>query len=272
MNTLHTGARIGTEPRRPARPACRGGQGRRRRQGGRRRGQRCRPTEPSNPQGTASWLKSDAMTDATRASGEPLARAARPGADAQLRLMTDSTSLSHRRVGEVEQAVAGVGSERLWHATANTPAQILGTLLDALASESAWSAGPATGVAEATITHGLRPLGDAGWKNTVDGRWISWDAPGEEPAGVHVDAFAAGMRPDSPLPTWTMWGAAATPHASPPGHSNSLRVLRRRSCTTSLSNSPKGKLSDANIQRLLAGTRSPPSSSPPSPSSPILTR
>ncbi|MEV0116628.1 DUF317 domain-containing protein [Streptomyces sp. NPDC050844] len=219
--------------------------------------------------------------------------------------MTDATSLSHRRVGEVEQAVAhalfaefgqewgdvvgcqcgehGMGSERLWHAaaTANTSAQILGTLLDALASESAWSAGPATGVAEATITHGLRPLGDADWKNTVDGRWISWDAPGEEPAGVHVDAFAAGMRPDSPLPTWTMWGGGNTAHQPAWTLELSSRtpaaVLYDLASELAEGQAVRRKHPTASGRNTVSAvTRqplpSPPPSSPPSPSSPIRTR
>ncbi|MBC9715706.1 DUF317 domain-containing protein [Streptomyces sp. TRM66268-LWL] len=99
-------------------------------------------------------------------------------------------------------------SDRLWHATATacTPVQVVATLLDALASQSAWSAGPVTGVFESTMTHALLPLTDANWKHTVDGRRVSWEPPGKEPVGVQFDAGAAGMRPDSPLPTWTIWG------------------------------------------------------------------
>ncbi|MFJ9029688.1 DUF317 domain-containing protein [Streptomyces sp. NPDC102274] len=47
---------------------------------------------------------------------------------------------------------------------------------------------------------------DAGWPQTIDGRWIRWTAPQGESASVHFDSFAANARPDTPLPTWTIWG------------------------------------------------------------------
>ncbi|MEU3616831.1 DUF317 domain-containing protein [Streptomyces sp. NPDC006872] len=98
-------------------------------------------------------------------------------------------------------------SERLWHATATatTPVEIVRTLLNSLASDYVRDAGPATGVSETEIAEATRPLTDAGWKHTVEGRWIRWEAPGEDAAGVQFDAFAA-QKPNSPLPTWTAWG------------------------------------------------------------------
>ncbi|MDX3751243.1 DUF317 domain-containing protein [Streptomyces sp. AK08-02] len=101
-------------------------------------------------------------------------------------------------------------SERLWHATATatTPVEIVRTLLNSLASDYVWGAGPATGVSETEIAEATRPLTDAGWKQIVEGRWIRWEAPGEDAAGVQFDAFAA-QKPNSPLPTWTVWGGNA---------------------------------------------------------------
>ncbi|WP_228039857.1 DUF317 domain-containing protein [Streptomyces chromofuscus] len=101
-------------------------------------------------------------------------------------------------------------SGRLWHATATatTPVQIVRTLLNALASGDAWGSGPATSVFETTIAEATRPLADAGWKGTIDGRWIRWEAAGGEAAGVLFDAFAA-QKPHSLLPTWTVWGGNA---------------------------------------------------------------
>ncbi|MFD9224854.1 DUF317 domain-containing protein [Streptomyces sp. NPDC060064] len=99
-------------------------------------------------------------------------------------------------------------SERLWYATAAaaTPAEIVRTMLNSAASESAW--GPAA-LTETTITQATRPLADAGWKQTIEGRYIRWEAPGEEATGIQFDAFAAGQKPGSLLPTWTVWGGNA---------------------------------------------------------------
>ncbi|MFF8022144.1 DUF317 domain-containing protein [Streptomyces sp. NPDC007896] len=100
-------------------------------------------------------------------------------------------------------------SERLWHATvaASTPAEIVLAVLNSAAGESAW--GPAASLTETTITQATRPLADAGWKQTIEGHYIRWEAPGEEAAGIQFDAFAAGQRPSSALPTWTVWGGNA---------------------------------------------------------------
>lgn len=99
-------------------------------------------------------------------------------------------------------------SERLWHATAaaSTPVGIVHTMLNSAASDSAW--GPAASVAEA-ITQATRPLADADWRQPIEGRYIRWEAPGEEAAGIQFDAFAAGQRPGSLMPTWTVWGGNA---------------------------------------------------------------
>ncbi|MEV5506538.1 DUF317 domain-containing protein [Streptomyces orinoci] len=95
---------------------------------------------------------------------------------------------------------------RLWHATAtaSTPVEIVRTLLDALAAESAWGTGPGTPISERTITEATRPLSDASWKQAVNGRWINWTAA-HGSAGTQFDAFAA-QKADSPVPTWIFWG------------------------------------------------------------------
>ncbi|MEU8954995.1 DUF317 domain-containing protein [Streptomyces sp. NPDC048518] len=98
-------------------------------------------------------------------------------------------------------------SDRLWHGTANasTPTAIVSALLDAVATENAWNSGlfptaPETAIAEATS-----PLTDAKWRHTIDGRYITWEAPGPQEAGIQFDAFAA-QKTGSSLPTWTIWG------------------------------------------------------------------
>lgn len=91
-------------------------------------------------------------------------------------------------------------SERLWHATATTPADIIRALLTSLASENAWGAGPDTRITEKTIAEATRPRADTGWTHTVDGHGITLTAPGPHPAGVRFDPLI-----DHPHPAWTLW-------------------------------------------------------------------
>ncbi|MFJ3212687.1 DUF317 domain-containing protein [Streptomyces flaveolus] len=72
------------------------------------------------------------------------------------------------------------------------------------------------------VTAATQPLSDAGWKHTVDGRWIRWTSPGGD-VGVQFDAFAAQHAsqnlatwtiwagPDSNRPTWAITGSPHTP-------------------------------------------------------------
>ncbi|MER5548590.1 DUF317 domain-containing protein [Streptomyces sp. NPDC002589] len=101
-------------------------------------------------------------------------------------------------------------SDRLWHgtATASTPTAIVNALLDAVATERARGRGLSTSSTETAITEATSPLADAEWKHTIDGRYITWEAPGPQEGGVQFDAFAA-QKADSPLPTWTTWGGHA---------------------------------------------------------------
>ncbi|WP_161624902.1 DUF317 domain-containing protein [Streptomyces spectabilis] len=101
-------------------------------------------------------------------------------------------------------------SDRLWHgtATASTPTAIVSALLDAVATENVWGSSPSPTAPETTITEATSPLADADWKHTIDGRYITWEAPGPQKGGVQFDAFAA-QQANSPLPTWTVWGGQA---------------------------------------------------------------
>ncbi|MFD9075857.1 DUF317 domain-containing protein, partial [Streptomyces lasiicapitis] len=100
-------------------------------------------------------------------------------------------------------------SDLMWHGTvtASTPTAIVSALLDAVATEHAWgrSLFPTT---ESAITEATSPLTDADWKHTINGRYITWEAPGPHAGGVQFDAFAA-QQTNSPLPTWTVWGGHA---------------------------------------------------------------
>ncbi|MHC5705892.1 SPDY domain-containing protein [Streptomyces tirandamycinicus] len=96
-------------------------------------------------------------------------------------------------------------SDRIWHVTATgaTPAPVLQTLLHHLAEGDGWDTAVGGPVDEKTVTAATRPLTDAGWEHTVDGRWIRWtNLTGD--AGVQFDAFAA-QNANSTLATWTVW-------------------------------------------------------------------
>ncbi|MFF6783774.1 DUF317 domain-containing protein [Streptomyces sp. NPDC012510] len=111
-------------------------------------------------------------------------------------------------------------SERMWHMTiaTATPAPILNILLTVIAAGDAWETAVGSPVIEKTVTEATRPLTDAGWTHTVDGRWLRWQT-NQKDAGVQFDAFAA-QTPNSALSTWTIWAGpsidrpAWTIHAS----------------------------------------------------------
>ncbi|MGW6542799.1 DUF317 domain-containing protein [Streptomyces massasporeus] len=104
-------------------------------------------------------------------------------------------------------------SDRMWVLTTTgaTPAPVLQELLDHLADGDGWDTAVSAPVDERTVTAATRPLSEAGWKHTVDGRWIRWTSPAAD-AGVQFDAFAA-QHPNQTLATWTVW---AGPNADRP--------------------------------------------------------
>jgi hypothetical protein len=103
-------------------------------------------------------------------------------------------------------------SDRMWHlaATGSTPAPVLQTLLHHLAEGGGWETAIGGPVDEKTVTAATKPLNDAGWKHTVDGRWIRWTNLAED-AGVQFDAFAA-QKPNSTLATLTVWAGPSIDH------------------------------------------------------------
>lgn len=104
-------------------------------------------------------------------------------------------------------------SDRMWvlTATSATPAPVLQELLNHLADGDGWDTAVSAQVNEKTVTAATQPLSDAGWKHTLDGRWIRWISPAAD-AGVHFDAFTA-QHPTQNLATWTIW---AGPHPDRP--------------------------------------------------------
>ncbi|MGW2100005.1 DUF317 domain-containing protein [Streptomyces olivaceoviridis] len=96
-------------------------------------------------------------------------------------------------------------SDRMWHltATGTTPAPVLQTLLHHLAEGDWWDTAIGSPLDEKTVTAATKPLTDADWKHTVDGRWIHWTNQSGD-AGIQFDAFAAPT-PNSRLATWTLW-------------------------------------------------------------------
>ncbi|WP_244809072.1 DUF317 domain-containing protein [Streptomyces sp. So13.3] len=103
-------------------------------------------------------------------------------------------------------------SDRMWILTATgaTPAPVLQELLEHLADGDGWSTAVGTPVDEKTVTAATQPLAKAGWKHTVDGRWIRWTSPTAD-AGVQFDAFAA-QHPTRNLATWTIWAGPNPDH------------------------------------------------------------
>ncbi|MET9185162.1 DUF317 domain-containing protein [Streptomyces tendae] len=100
---------------------------------------------------------------------------------------------------------------RLWHATATAtvPVEIMRVLLDSLVSDDAAEIAVGSQLAEAAIGEATRPLADADWEHSTDGRWIRWQAPGDEFVSVQFDAFAAHSHHNA-LPAWTFWGGDAS--------------------------------------------------------------
>lgn len=94
-------------------------------------------------------------------------------------------------------------SDRMWVLTATgaTPAPVLEDLLHHLAD--GWDTTIGNLVDEKMVTAATQPLSDAGWKHTVDGRWIRWTSPDGE-AGVQFDAVTAQQTSHN-LATWTIW-------------------------------------------------------------------
>ncbi|MEH0441553.1 DUF317 domain-containing protein [Streptomyces scabiei] len=96
-------------------------------------------------------------------------------------------------------------SDRMWVLTATgaAPAPVLQDLLTHLADGDGWDTAIGAPVDEKMVTLATQPLSDAGWKHTVDGRWIRWTSP-DGAAGVQFDAFTA-QHPSQNLATWTIW-------------------------------------------------------------------
>ncbi|MCX2969480.1 MULTISPECIES: DUF317 domain-containing protein [Streptomyces] len=103
-------------------------------------------------------------------------------------------------------------SDRMWHltATGTTPAPVLQTLLHHLAEGDGWDTAVGSPVGEKTVTAATKPLTDAGWKHTIDGRRIRWTNLSGD-VGIQFDAFAA-QKPSSPLATWTIWAGPSMDH------------------------------------------------------------
>ncbi|MGQ4381428.1 DUF317 domain-containing protein [Streptomyces sp. SAS_267] len=104
-------------------------------------------------------------------------------------------------------------SDRMWVLTATgaTPAPLLQELLDHLAYGDGWDTAVGAPVDEKTVTAATQPLSEAGWKHSVDGRWIRWTSPARD-ASVQFDAFTA-QHPSHNLATWTI---SAGPHPDRP--------------------------------------------------------
>ncbi|MFI7352011.1 DUF317 domain-containing protein [Streptomyces sp. NPDC049936] len=106
-------------------------------------------------------------------------------------------------------------SERMWVLTATgaTPAPLLQDLLTHLADGEGWDTALGAPVNEKRVTEATQPLSSAGWKHTVDGRWIRWTSS-DGNAGIQFDAFAA-QHPSQNQATWTIWAGTSPAQGRP---------------------------------------------------------
>lgn len=95
---------------------------------------------------------------------------------------------------------------RTWHATAtaNTPTDIIETLLKSLDSDSVWTDRTSAPLAEGTLTTATRPLTEFGWTPTINGHHINWPAP-DGRTGLRLDV-AAASRVGRSASAWALWG------------------------------------------------------------------
>ncbi|MEW2620855.1 DUF317 domain-containing protein [Streptomyces sp. NPDC048106] len=96
-------------------------------------------------------------------------------------------------------------SDRMWVLTATgaTPAPVLQDLLTHLADGDGWNTAVGAPADKKMVAAATQPLSEAGWKHTMDGRWIRWTSPDGD-AGVQFDAFTT-QHPNQNLATWTVW-------------------------------------------------------------------
>ncbi|WP_069630945.1 DUF317 domain-containing protein, partial [Streptomyces niveus] len=98
--------------------------------------------------------------------------------------------------------------ERTWHATAtaNTPTDMIDTLLKSLDTDSAWTERTSSPLTERTLATVTRPLTEFGWTQTINGHQINWPAPNGD-TGLRLDVAAAvGATTAHSHRTWTIWG------------------------------------------------------------------
>ncbi|MFJ5265537.1 hypothetical protein ACIQAC_34225 [Streptomyces sp. NPDC088387] len=113
----------------------------------------------------------------------------------------ESQTLRIERVHEVHprETVGAVAayetpvSDRRWHltATGTTPAPVRQACCSTSPKATdGWDTAIGSPINEKTITAATKPLTDAGWEHTVDGRWIRWTNPSGD-AAIQFDAFAS---------------------------------------------------------------------------------
>ncbi|WP_328939220.1 DUF317 domain-containing protein [Streptomyces tauricus] len=115
-------------------------------------------------------------------------------------------------------------SDRMWHLTltAATPDPLLQSLLISLAHGDAWDTAQGSPVVEQTVSAATRPLTDAGWKHTIDGRHIRWqtlhgnagvqfDVFAAQDSRIHLAAWTLWAGPDIDRPTWAIHASRYTP-------------------------------------------------------------
>ncbi|AQU70153.1 DUF317 domain-containing protein [Streptomyces niveus] len=124
-----------------------------------------------------------------------------------LRAEFDHEARGHDIAWTIASYQSPVG-ERTWHATAtaNTPTDMIETLLKSLDTDTAWTERTSAPLTERTLTTVTGPLTEFGWTQTINGHHINWPAPKGE-TGLRLDVAAAvGATTALSGPAWTVWG------------------------------------------------------------------
>ncbi|MFE4613240.1 DUF317 domain-containing protein [Streptomyces niveus] len=123
-----------------------------------------------------------------------------------LRAEFDHEASGHDTAWTIASYQSPVG-ERTWHATAtaNTPTDMIETLLKSLDTDTAWTERTSAPLTERTRTTVTRPLTELGWTPTINGHHINWPAANGR-TGLRLDIAAASTRAGRSGPAWTLWG------------------------------------------------------------------
>lgn len=120
--------------------------------------------------------------------------------------LTVRAEFDHEARGHDISSYQSPVGERTWHATAtaNTPTDMIETLLKSLDTDTAWTERTSAPLTERTLNTVTGPLTEFGWTQTINGHHINWPAPNGG-TGLRLDV-AVGATSARSGPAWTVWG------------------------------------------------------------------